>query len=257
MNLRSPRMQFVLLAMALSLSACEEPAVVGPGAASGPAAWPPTPTPPPAAGGTAGAAAAPDGGVAAADGGPDAAAPAYTDDDFVEVDVSNRDPFRSFIRAMTVRTSLAPQRRVIMPNVSVEEMRLIAIVTGVATPYAMMTDRQNVGYVVSRGDFIGRPEVISSGGADSMPVQLNWRVDRIRDNEVVLMREDPTSPDQPPLVRVVTLHPKDESQRGGGLTVVESPRSTGSAGAEGSAGTGAPTSGPPPVVPANQAPVNR
>lgn len=253
MNLRSPRMRFGLLALALSLSACEEPAVVGPGTGAAPPLSPPTPAPP-AAGGAAGAAAAPDGG--AADGGVDAAAPAYTDDDFVEVDVSNRDPFRSFIRAMTVRTSLAPQRRVIMPNVSVEEMRLIAIVTGVATPYAMMTDRQNVGYVVTRGDFIGRPEVISSGGADSMPVQLNWRVDRIRDNEVVLMREDPTSPDQPPLVRVVTLHPKDESQRGGGLTVVESPRPAGSA-AAGSAGTGGPTSGPPPVVPANQAPVNR
>lgn len=255
MNLRSSIVRSGLLSMALSLAACEEPAVVGPGGGAGQSPEDFFGAARAAAdGGGATPGAAPDGGVAAADAGATASAPAYTDDDFVEVDVSNRDPFRSFIRAMTVRTSLAPQRRVIMPNVSVEEMTLIAIVTGVATPYAMMTDRQNVGYVVSRGDFLGRPEVISSGGADSMPVQLNWRVDRIRDNEVVLMREDPTSPDQPPLVRVVTLHPKDESQRGAGLTVVESPRA---AGAAGSAGSGGPTSGPPPVVPANQAPVNR
>ena len=43
-----------------------------------------------------------------------------------------------------------------------------------------------------------------------MAVTLNWRVDRIRPNEVVLTREDPTAPNRPPLTRIIPLHTEDE-----------------------------------------------
>ena len=35
--------------------------------------------------------------------------------------------------------------------------------------------------------------------------QVNWRVDRIREGDVVLVREDPTNPDVPAVSRVLPL----------------------------------------------------
>jgi type IV pilus assembly protein PilP len=130
----------------------------------------------------------------------------YSDDDFAELDIQNRDPFRSYAKAFKAQAAAPAQRRVLLPSTSLDEMRLIAIVTGIATPRAMLTDTAQVGHVVRRGDYIGRPEVVQSGGSEGMPVTLNWRVDRIRAGSVVLTREDPTSPDKPPLTRVMPLH---------------------------------------------------
>ncbi|MFZ1866729.1 MAG: pilus assembly protein PilP [Polyangiales bacterium] len=130
----------------------------------------------------------------------------YTDEDFVELDIQNRDPFRSYATAFKAQAAAPAQRRVLMPSTSLDEMKLIAIVTGIATPRAMLTDTAQVGHVVRRGDYIGRPEVVQTGGSEGMPVTLNWRVDRIRPGSVVLTREDPTSPDKPPLTRVMPLH---------------------------------------------------
>jgi type IV pilus assembly protein PilP len=129
----------------------------------------------------------------------------YTDDDFVERDIQNRDPFRSYARAFKAQAAAPAQRRVLLPSTSLDEMKLIAIVTGIATPRAMLTDTAQVGHVIRRGDYIGRPEVVRTGGSEGMPVTLNWRVDRIRPGSVVLTREDPTSPDKPPLTRVIPL----------------------------------------------------
>ena len=130
----------------------------------------------------------------------------YTDEDFAELDIQNRDPFRSYAKAFKAQAAAPAQRRVLLPSTSLDEMKLIAIVTGIATPRAMLTDTASVGHVVRRGDYIGRPEVVQSGGSEGMPVTLNWRVDRIRPGSVVLTREDPTAPDKPPLTRVMPLH---------------------------------------------------
>ena len=135
----------------------------------------------------------------------------YTDDDFSEMDVQNRDPFRSFAKAFKAQAAAPAQRRVLLPSTSLDEMNLIAIVTGIATPRAMLTDTAQVGHVIRRGDYIGRPEVVQTGGSEGMPVTLNWRVDRIRPGSVVLTREDPTSPDKPPLTRVMPLHEGGEA----------------------------------------------
>ncbi len=135
----------------------------------------------------------------------------YTDDDFSELDIQNRDPFRSYANAFKAQAAAPAQRRVLLPSTSLDEMKLIAIVTGIATPRAMLTDTAQVGHVIRRGDYIGRPEVVQTGGSEGMPVTLNWRVDRIRPGSVVLTREDPTSPDKPPLTRVMPLHEGGEA----------------------------------------------
>jgi type IV pilus assembly protein PilP len=131
-------------------------------------------------------------------------------DDFIERD-TNRDPFRSFVDIFTPKLTGGPQRAVVMPTASIDEMRLIAIVLGDNDGgRAMVVDGGGVGYTLRRGDYLGRPEVVQVGGAEGVPVTLNWRVDRIRENELVISRDDPTSPERPPLVRVIPLHDERE-----------------------------------------------
>jgi type IV pilus assembly protein PilP len=142
----------------------------------------------------------------------DAGAPEFTDDDFVERGVKSRDPFRSFVETFEVEAPKKVQRRVLMPETSVDQMKLIAIISGVTQPKAMLSDPAGVGHVVQRGDYIGRPEVVKTGGAEGMPVTLNWRVDRIRSDEVVLARKDPTSPGDTPLTRVLPLYQEGERE---------------------------------------------
>lgn len=127
---------------------------------------------------------------------------AFRDDDFVESE-RNRDPFRSYSRMFSAKAPETTQRNVAMPNTPVEEMRLIGIITGTARPRAMLVDPAGVGHVVERGAYVGRPQVVQA--TENVQMMLHWRVDRIRANEVVLTREDPTDPSRPPLTRVVPL----------------------------------------------------
>jgi type IV pilus assembly protein PilP len=178
------------IAAALTLAACEEePIRVG--------AAPPTPDapPPPAAVEEVAASTVP--------------APELRDEDFVETD-RNRDPFRGYASFFLPQASevVRPQRDVVMPDTPLEDMRLIAIVSGVASPSAMIEDQNGTGHTVHRGDFIGREDVINAGGADGLPVTLNWRVDRIHGDSVILTRDDPTAPNRVPLTRVIQLHPE-------------------------------------------------
>jgi type IV pilus assembly protein PilP len=126
------------------------------------------------------------------------------DEDFVESE-RNRDPFRAYTAPAKhgLEASADSQRFVIMPDTAVESMRLIAIISGLARAKAMLTDEKGVGYVVQRGDYIGKPKVFQSTG--SVAMTLNWRVDRIRENEVVLTRQDPSDPGRPPLSRIIAM----------------------------------------------------
>jgi len=131
----------------------------------------------------------------------------FTDDDFVESE-KNRDPFRSYFTLFKVERPSVVQRQVIMPTTSIEEMTLIAIVSGVARPKAMLVDPRGIGHVVERGMYLGRPQIVQA--SDQVSMTLNWRVHRIRENELVLIREDPTDPTRPALTRVIPLREEEE-----------------------------------------------
>jgi type IV pilus assembly protein PilP len=133
------------------------------------------------------------------------AAMVFKDEDFV-ASIRNRDPFQSYSVQFKAKAPDEMQRRVIMSTTAIEDMRLIAIVTGVPQPKAMLVDPSDVGHVVERGDYIGRPKVVQATGSVSMAI--NWRVDRIRDNEVVLTQQDPTDPTRAALTKIIPL--KDE-----------------------------------------------
>lgn len=139
--------------------------------------------------------------------------PSYRDEDFAEAD-TNRDPFRSYAASFRVTATATDRggREVVMPETSLDEMRLTAIVSGMPNPYAMLVDREGIGHVVRRGNYVGRSEVVQAAGTEELPVTLNWRVDRIRIRpaEVVLIRQDPTAPNRNPLTRVIPLREAEE-----------------------------------------------
>ncbi len=132
---------------------------------------------------------------------------AFTDDDFLESE-KNRDPFRSYFDLFQAEEPAEIQRKVVMPRTNVESMKLIAIITGVPQPKAMLYGGDRVGHVVERGVYLGAPEIVQA--SENVAMTLNWRVHRIRDNEVVLIREDPTDPTRPALTKVIPLREKDE-----------------------------------------------
>jgi type IV pilus assembly protein PilP len=146
---------------------------------------------------------------------PELKGPEYTENDFVESD-RNRDPFRSFIvQSQTVTKAALNQRKVELAQYSIDELKLVAIVLGGDKPRAMFVDPGGKGTVVYKGTFVCRPEVVHIGGSNGPEYQLNWRIDRIRDGDVVLIREDPAQPAIPPATRVVPLHPEAEKQAQG------------------------------------------
>jgi type IV pilus assembly protein PilP len=146
---------------------------------------------------------------------PELKGPEYTENDFVESD-RNRDPFRSFlVQNQPVNRQLLNQRKVELAQYSIDELKLIAIVQGSDKPRAMFVDPTGKGTVVYKGTFICRPEVVHIGGSNGPEYQLNWRVDRIRNADVVLIREDPAQPAIPPATRIIPLHPEAEKEAEG------------------------------------------
>ena len=133
----------------------------------------------------------------------------FSESDFVESE-RNRDPFRPFANVNKGGIKPPPnQRRVKLQNSNVDELKLIAIVLGGDVARAMFVDGKGKGHVLYRGDYLGRPELVRVG-ATGPEYQLNWRVDRIREGDVVLLREDPAQPQVPPATRVVPLRPEGD-----------------------------------------------
>jgi len=124
----------------------------------------------------------------------------------------SRDPFRSFARsfAQDTKARVHSQREVILSQYALDELKLIGIVTRVEPAKAMLVDPTGKGFVVQRGQFVGRADVVQAPGAAGTVYEINWRVDRIRPSDVVLVREDPSNPDVPSATRVIPLRPEDE-----------------------------------------------
>ena len=123
----------------------------------------------------------------------------------------SRDPFRSFAKtfAQESKTRVHSQREVILSQYALDELKLIGIVTRAEPARAMLVDPTGKGFVIQRGQFVGRADVVQAAGASGAVYEINWRVDRIRPGDVVLIREDPSNPDVPSATRVIPLRPDD------------------------------------------------
>lgn len=130
--------------------------------------------------------------------------------DFLE-SPANRDPFRSFADMFIVKPAaqeVKVQRDVLIQKHSLEQIKIVGIVTGTAGR-VLVTDPEGLGWVLRVGDFVGRSEVVRSGGPGGVDVAVNWRLDRIRENDVVFVRESP-DPSAPATTRVLSLRTQDE-----------------------------------------------
>jgi type IV pilus assembly protein PilP len=142
---------------------------------------------------------------------PPAPRPPIDESEFVESDLS-RDPFRSYAKTfITQPGGIRPvDREVLGSEYSLDELKLVGIVTRMEPAKAMIVDPSGKGWVIKRGQFVGRADVVQGGGGTST-YEINWRVDRIRDGDVVFVREDPQNRDVPTITRIVPLRPEAES----------------------------------------------
>ena len=118
--------------------------------------------------------------------------PELTDEDFVCTIDKNRDPFRSYLRelATPMRRTVKVQRKVLMQRYALEELKLIAVVTGRTKPLAMFRDPTGLGISVMRGDYLSK----SAG-----------RVKQILPDRVIVQIEEYTEDQQRVAERVVYL----------------------------------------------------
>ena len=121
----------------------------------------------------------------------------FQEAEFAESEKS-RDPFRSFASMFVeeARGKVKSQREVLLDQYSVDELKLVGIVTGIDPAKAMLVDPTGKGHVVQASTTTARA------------YEINWRVDRIRDGDVVLIREDPQNPDVPSATKVIPLRPE-------------------------------------------------
>ncbi len=124
----------------------------------------------------------------------------------------SRDPFRSYAQRFIeeARTMTKSQRQVVLADYGIDELRLVGIVSGVTDARAMLVDPTGRGHVVRRGQFVGKAEIVEGDAQGAPAYEINWRIDRIRDSDLVLVREDPKNPEVPSSTRVIVLHPEGD-----------------------------------------------
>jgi Tfp pilus assembly protein PilP len=136
-----------------------------------------------------------------------------TEDSFIE-SPGHRDPFRSFIVPLTAKSeaSAQPQVEALLTEYQIEELKLIAIISGAGTesgaPLAMVVDPTGLGHIIRRGNFVGRGETVRKVHSGE-EVFIYWRVARIREDAVVFEREDPFSPTEATVTKILMLEGGD------------------------------------------------
>jgi Tfp pilus assembly protein PilP len=140
--------------------------------------------------------------------------PEITESMFI-VGPRHRDPFSPFLEILIKQEALAEvpiQREVKLKDYDISELKLIGIITNIGDPRAMVTTPDKTGFVLRRGDFVGRADFIKQGTSGA-PIQVNWRVARIHgagkeeERGIYLIREDPIGAKGVDVTRFIPLHP--------------------------------------------------
>lgn len=160
----------IVLAATLALLACGEEAPP-----------PRPPAPPPAAPPAAPAAPA-----------ERAAAPAQpAEPDWVYSSVGKRDPFKSYLAELSVQSGgLTTRCATALGRYEVEQLRLVAVVTGLEDPLAMVQAPNGVGYTLRRGACIGKNGGLVAAVRSGEVVITEWaiRADGTRDATQTVLR---------------------------------------------------------------------
>ena len=80
------------------------------------------------------------------------------EEDFAENDDTNRDPFRSYLDTWIERPTrmISPTMSAIFAKYALEELTLIAVISGDANPRAMFRDPTGLGQTIKRGDYLSK-----------------------------------------------------------------------------------------------------
>jgi type IV pilus assembly protein PilP len=135
-----------------------------------------------------------------------------TEGDFTPSDQS-RDPFRGYaeIFAATAGKKNATQQKIVADRYSLDELKLVAVITGNTASRAMFVDPSGKGHVVTRGELVGRSESVRATAQKGIQsYEASWKVDRIREGDVVFIREDPERPNVAAATRVIALRPEGD-----------------------------------------------
>ena len=129
-------------------------------------------------------------------------------------DSRRRDPFAPFFEVLLKqeKTVVEIQRDVKLKDYDISELKLIGIITNIGDDRAMVTTPDKTGYVLKRGDYVGRTDFIKQG-SDGEVIQVNWRVARIHgsgkeeERGIYLVRDDQTTSRGVDVTRFIPLHP--------------------------------------------------
>lgn len=140
---------------------------------------------------------------------------AFTEADFIESEES-RDPYREYSSIFIKQVddvSREVGRKVKASMFAIDELKLVAIITE-AHSRAMLVDPKGFGWIIFTGDFLGKAELVNTGGTDSQEIPVNWKVDRIRGTDIVFVREDPSRPQIARTTRILPLYPSTSAPGG-------------------------------------------
>ena len=135
-----------------------------------------------------------------------------TEGDFTPSD-QNRDPFRGYAEIFAAQNTKksAAQQKIVADRYALDELKLVAVVTGNTASRAMFVDPSGKGHVVTRGELVGRSESVRATAQKGVQsYEASWKVDRIREGDVVFVREDPERPNVAAATRVIALRPEGD-----------------------------------------------
>ena len=121
------------------------------------------------------------------------------DDDFVENEETNRDPFRSYLRLFSEKaTPRVQQVPAVFDKFALEELSLIAVVSGIPQPRAMFRDPSGFGQSIKRGDYVSKAAA---------------RVTKILSDRVILELTETTPTGEPrALEKAILVNPEGVSK---------------------------------------------
>ncbi len=125
-----------------------------------------------------------------------------------------RDPFEPFIELLTKKDDSKKliQRNVKLKEYDIADLKLIGIITNIGDPRAMVVVPNGTGFVLKRGDYVGRADYVQQGTRGEQ-IQVNWRVARIHgsgkeeERGIYFVRDDPTTTKGVDVTRFLSLHP--------------------------------------------------
>jgi type IV pilus assembly protein PilP len=128
---------------------------------------------------------------AAPAGGADAGAEAPAPPEWVYSSVGKRDPFRSFLADLEASgQALVTRCNTPLGRFELEQLKLVAVVTGLADPVAMLEAPSGVGYTIRRGACLGKNGGVVATIRTGEVVVSEWAIkaDGTRDKTQTVLR---------------------------------------------------------------------